>query len=152
MSHCNASKNVTDQFHANGLFLYLLKTSENLWFFNVLRGYRKRPVASFLISAIHQKKKLNGAPFPVEILYKSQMQKGRQRQKKQTRKISIFHYSEYQVSLSVISFLRGVPHQKSSRLAHNNQKHCLKILLIFRSFYGNVLKNNVRHQFFLTLY
>ena len=72
MSHCNASKNVTDQFHANGLFLYLLKTSENLWFFNVLRGYRKRPVASFLISAIHQKKKLNGAPFPVEILYKSQ--------------------------------------------------------------------------------
>ena len=28
-------------FHAIGLFLYLLKTSENLWF----RAYRKRPVA-----------------------------------------------------------------------------------------------------------
>ena len=32
-------------FHATGLFLYLLKTSENLWFSDVFRGYRKRPVA-----------------------------------------------------------------------------------------------------------
>ena len=32
-------------FHANGLFLYPLKKSENLWFSNVFRGYRKRPVA-----------------------------------------------------------------------------------------------------------
>ena len=32
-------------FHAIGLFLYPLKTSENLRFFDVFRGYRKRPVA-----------------------------------------------------------------------------------------------------------
>ena len=32
-------------FHAAGLFLYLLKTSENIWFSDVFRGYRKRPVA-----------------------------------------------------------------------------------------------------------
>ena len=32
-------------FHATGLFLYPLKTSENLWFFDVSRGYRKKPVA-----------------------------------------------------------------------------------------------------------
>ena len=31
-------------FHATGLFLYSLKT-ENLWFSDVFRGYRKRPVA-----------------------------------------------------------------------------------------------------------
>ena len=30
--------------HATGLFLYLLKTSENLWLSDVLRGYRKKPV------------------------------------------------------------------------------------------------------------
>ena len=32
-------------FHATGLFWYPLKTSENLWFSDVFRGYRKRPVA-----------------------------------------------------------------------------------------------------------
>ena len=32
-------------FHATGLFLCPLKTSENLWFSDVFRGYRKRPVA-----------------------------------------------------------------------------------------------------------
>ena len=32
-------------FHATGLFLYPLKTSEILWFSDVFRGYRKRPVA-----------------------------------------------------------------------------------------------------------
>ena len=34
-----------DPFHANDLFLYPLKTSENLWFSDVFRGYRKRPMA-----------------------------------------------------------------------------------------------------------
>ena len=32
-------------FHDTPLFLYLLKTSENLWFSDVFRGYRKRPLA-----------------------------------------------------------------------------------------------------------
>ena len=32
-------------FHATGFFWYPLKTSENLWFSDVFRGYRKRPVA-----------------------------------------------------------------------------------------------------------
>ena len=32
-------------FHATGLFLCPLKTSEHLWFSDVFRGYRKRPVA-----------------------------------------------------------------------------------------------------------
>ena len=32
-------------FHATGIFLYPLKKSENLWFSDVFRGYRKRPVA-----------------------------------------------------------------------------------------------------------
>ena len=31
--------------HATGLFLYPLKTSGNLWFSDVFRGYRKMPVA-----------------------------------------------------------------------------------------------------------
>ena len=31
-------------FNAIGLFLYLLKTSDNLWFCDVFSGYRKRPV------------------------------------------------------------------------------------------------------------
>ena len=34
-----------DPFNATGFFLYPLKTSENLWYSNVYRGYRKRPVA-----------------------------------------------------------------------------------------------------------
>ena len=33
-------------FHATGLFLYTMKTLENLWFSDVFRGYRKRQVAS----------------------------------------------------------------------------------------------------------
>ena len=32
-------------FHATGLFRYPLKISENLWFSDVFREYRKRPVA-----------------------------------------------------------------------------------------------------------
>ena len=32
-------------FHAAGLFLYPLKTPENLWFCDVFRVYRKKPVA-----------------------------------------------------------------------------------------------------------
>ena len=32
-------------FHATGLFLCLLKTWENLWFSDIFRGHRKRPVA-----------------------------------------------------------------------------------------------------------
>ena len=31
-------------FNDTGLFLYPLKTSENLWFSNVFRKYRERPV------------------------------------------------------------------------------------------------------------
>ena len=32
-------------FHATGLFLYPLKTSENFWFSDGFRGYKNRPVA-----------------------------------------------------------------------------------------------------------
>ena len=32
-------------FHASDLFFYCLKTLEDLWFSDVYRGYRKRPVA-----------------------------------------------------------------------------------------------------------
>ena len=32
-------------FHATGVFLYSLKTLENLWFSDVFRGCRKRSVA-----------------------------------------------------------------------------------------------------------
>ena len=31
-------------FHATDFFVYRLKTQENLWFSDVFRGYRKRPV------------------------------------------------------------------------------------------------------------
>ena len=34
-----------NSFHATGLFLYPLKTSENQRFSDVFRGYRKRPMA-----------------------------------------------------------------------------------------------------------
>ena len=34
-----------DPFHANGFFIYPLKTSKNHWFSDVFRMYRKRPVA-----------------------------------------------------------------------------------------------------------
>ena len=34
-----------NSFHATGLFLYPLNISENFRFFDVFRGYRKRPVA-----------------------------------------------------------------------------------------------------------
>ena len=36
---------VINPFHATGLFLYPLETSEKLWFSDVFRGYRKRLVA-----------------------------------------------------------------------------------------------------------
>ena len=32
-------------FHTDDIYLYPPKTSENLWFSDVFRGYRKRPVA-----------------------------------------------------------------------------------------------------------
>ena len=34
-----------NSFHANGLFRYPLKTSENQRFSDVFKGYQKRPVA-----------------------------------------------------------------------------------------------------------
>ena len=37
--------NGVNPFHASGLFWYPLKTSENLWFSDVFRGYQKRTVA-----------------------------------------------------------------------------------------------------------
>ena len=46
--HCWNVKRIFDivnLFHATGLFPYPLKTSENLWFSDVFRGYRKRLVA-----------------------------------------------------------------------------------------------------------
>ena len=39
---CNEDLN---PFHSTCLFLYPLKTSENLWFSDVFRGYRKRSVS-----------------------------------------------------------------------------------------------------------
>ena len=36
---------VVNLFYITGLFIHLLKTSENLWLFDVFRWYRKRPVA-----------------------------------------------------------------------------------------------------------
>ena len=38
-------KKLVNPFHATGLFRYPLKTSENQRFPDMLRGYRKRPVA-----------------------------------------------------------------------------------------------------------
>ena len=38
------SQLLLNPFHAYCLFLYLLNTSKNLWFSDVFRGYRKRPV------------------------------------------------------------------------------------------------------------
>ena len=38
-------KIVSNPFYVTGLFLYLLNTSENPWFPNVFRGFRKKPVA-----------------------------------------------------------------------------------------------------------
>ena len=40
----SCSRYFINLFHATGLFLYLLKTSGNLWFSDVFRGYRKRPM------------------------------------------------------------------------------------------------------------
>ena len=37
---------VVNPIHATGLFLYPLKTSESLWFSDVFRGHKKRPVAT----------------------------------------------------------------------------------------------------------
>ena len=41
--------------HDKGLFLYPLKTSENLCFSDVFRGYRKRPVAWYGLMNIYLK-------------------------------------------------------------------------------------------------
>ena len=41
-------------FHATGLFLYPLKTLENLWFPDVFRGYRRSPVAWNGLSSLKQ--------------------------------------------------------------------------------------------------
>ena len=35
------NNDVFNLFHANGLFWYPLKTSENLWFSDVFRGYQE---------------------------------------------------------------------------------------------------------------
>ena len=40
-----AFENHIKPFHATGLFLYLLKTSENQRFSDIFRRYRKSPVA-----------------------------------------------------------------------------------------------------------
>ena len=40
----NVQKSI-NPFHTTCLFVYLLKTSGNFWFFDVFKGYRKRPVA-----------------------------------------------------------------------------------------------------------
>ena len=45
---CNAPKTITKPFHATGIFLYPLKTLENLWGYikrpeTWIRGYDKRP-------------------------------------------------------------------------------------------------------------
>ena len=49
MQHFLINKFITirfiNPFHATGLFRKPLKTSENLWFSDVFRGYQKRPVA-----------------------------------------------------------------------------------------------------------
>ena len=41
--HVKLNNNI-NLFHTTGLFLDPLKTSENLWFTDVFRGYRKRLV------------------------------------------------------------------------------------------------------------
>ena len=40
--HFHLNELILNPFHASGLFLYPLKTSENLWFPDVFTGYRKR--------------------------------------------------------------------------------------------------------------
>ena len=39
------TEELINSFHATCLFLYPLKTSENLWFSDVPREYKKRPMA-----------------------------------------------------------------------------------------------------------
>ena len=46
-------------FHATGIFLYPLKTSKNQRFFDIFRGYRKKPVA------------WNGLKIPLALLWLS---------------------------------------------------------------------------------
>ena len=41
----NRAVYLLNPFHATGLFLYPLKTSEKLWFSDIFRVYRKRPMA-----------------------------------------------------------------------------------------------------------
>ena len=43
-NYCHHVGLVTNPFHATGLFLYPLDSSGNLWFSDVFRGYRKRPI------------------------------------------------------------------------------------------------------------
>ena len=45
---------IINPFHANGLFLYPLKTSESFWFSDIFRGYRKRPVACNRLISIEE--------------------------------------------------------------------------------------------------
>ena len=48
--------NFFNPFHATGLFLYNLKISENLWFSDIFREYRKRPVAlNYLYISVAQR-------------------------------------------------------------------------------------------------
>ena len=48
MPLCSVSKIISghlNPFHVTGLFLYPLKTPENPWFFEVFKGFSKRPKA-----------------------------------------------------------------------------------------------------------
>ena len=52
--HClSAKSNLLSPFNYTFLFLFRLKTLENLWFFDVFMGYRKRPVAWKRVKAHH---------------------------------------------------------------------------------------------------
>ena len=44
------STHVINSLHATDLFPYPLKTSENQWFSEVFKGYRKRPVANVAVN------------------------------------------------------------------------------------------------------
>ena len=42
---CRKVLNNFNPFHATSFLLYLLKTIQKIWFFDIFRGYRKRPMA-----------------------------------------------------------------------------------------------------------
>ena len=45
MLNDKSNQPILNPFHATDLFWYPLKTSENLWFSDVFRGYQKKSVA-----------------------------------------------------------------------------------------------------------